>query len=110
MTTRTKTKSPSAAAVGRCIMYAANCFGNYQCPCCGYFTLSEGEGGSYAICPVCFWEDDGLQFQDPDYVGGANNSLSLNEARRNFQQFGVVEEKYRRYVRDPKSDEMVDQQ
>ncbi|SHK50373.1 Cysteine-rich CPCC [Hymenobacter psychrotolerans DSM 18569] len=91
-------------------MYAANRFGNYQCPCCRYFTLSEGDAGSYDICHVCFWEDDGLQFQDPDYVGGANNSLSLNEARRNFQQFGVCKEEFRRYVRAPKPDEMPDQQ
>ncbi|MBC6699526.1 hydrolase [Hymenobacter sp. BT190] len=91
-------------------MYAANRFGNYQCPCCGYFTLSEGEGGSYDICSVCFWEDDGLQFQDPDYVSGANDALSPNEARRNFQQLSVCQEEVRRYVRAPKSDEMPDYQ
>ena len=28
----------------------------YRCPCCGYFTLESR--AAYAICPVCFWEDD----------------------------------------------------
>ncbi len=35
----------------------------YECPCCGYKTLSEkydvNEGTGYDICPICGWEDDG---------------------------------------------------
>ncbi len=34
----------------------------YSCPCCLYKTLSEI--GGYEICPVCFWEDDGVE--DPE--------------------------------------------
>lgn len=53
------------------------------CPCCErhYFT----EKDAYEICPVCGWEDDRLQRKDPDYAGGAN-SLSLNEARRKYNE------------------------
>lgn len=55
----------------------------HPCPCCGFRTLAEPERGSYQICGVCDWEDDGVQFHDPDYRGGANRA-SLNEDRRAF--------------------------
>lgn len=44
----------------------------FACACCGYKTLSSPAGGGYEICPVCNWEDDPVQFKDPDYKGGAN--------------------------------------
>lgn len=34
----------------------------YTCPCCGYKTLDEEPTDTYAICKICFWEDDGVQF------------------------------------------------
>ena len=37
---------------------------------------------------VCFWEDDGVQFNDPDYEGGANE-VSLRQARDNYREIGV---------------------
>ncbi|MBJ8192719.1 hypothetical protein JDS79_38930, partial [Bacillus cereus] len=46
--------------------------GKYTCPCCGYKTLNDEPPGTYDICEICFWEDDGIQFADPDYDGGAN--------------------------------------
>lgn len=49
------------------------------CPCCGFLTL-ENEYGSYAICPVCGWEDDGVQLANPTSAGGANLK-SLAEAQ-----------------------------
>jgi hypothetical protein len=56
----------------------------YPCPCCGYLTLTSEPPGSYELCPVCWWEDDQVQFRDPGYRGGANEE-SLNEARENFR-------------------------
>lgn len=53
----------------------------YQCPCCGNRTLKEQPPGTYEICPVCNWEDDEIQFNDPTYAGGANE-LCLNDARK----------------------------
>lgn len=38
------------------------------------------EGHQNDVCEVCDWEDDPVQFYDPDYRGGAN-AMSLNEAR-----------------------------
>jgi rubredoxin len=41
--------------------------GRYACSCCGYLTLDEQPPGTFDICPVCWWEDDPVQFDDPDY-------------------------------------------
>lgn len=65
----------------------------YTCPCCGYKTLDEEPPGTYEICMLCFWEDDPLQFEDPDYEGGAN-VISLRAAQQNVLRFGVSEECY----------------
>lgn len=52
-----------------------------KCRCCGDSTIDEYD--SYDICSTCGWEDDDLQFDDPDYAGGAND-LSLNDHRRKW--------------------------
>jgi hypothetical protein len=67
-------------------------------------TLEEEPPGTYAICAVCFWEDDPVQFRDPTYLGGANN-VNLHEARANFARFGVSELEFREYVRPPTPEE-----
>jgi hypothetical protein len=77
----------------------------YPCPCCGYLTLGEKPPGTYEVCPVCFWEDDPIQFQDPTYSGGANR-VSLEKARQNFANFGAVEERHRGNVRKPTEEEI----
>jgi len=55
----------------------------FTCPCCGYKTLDEQPPGTYEICGLCRWEDDSVQFKDPDYEGGANRE-SLRAAQYNF--------------------------
>lgn len=50
----------------------------YPCPCCVNYEFSQE--GSYEICPVCNWEDDPVQYEDPNFGGGAN-FMSLNEAK-----------------------------
>ncbi|MET9432600.1 CPCC family cysteine-rich protein [Streptomyces sp. NPDC006551] len=57
--------------------------GRYPCPCCGRRVL-DAMPGSYEICPVCSWEDDGVQFRWAAMTGGANK-VSLIEAQRNYQ-------------------------
>ncbi len=54
----------------------------YKCPCCDQYTL-EHPSGSYDICPICFWEDDKMQLENPNYSSGANR-ISLVEARKNY--------------------------
>lgn len=53
----------------------------HPCPCCGSRVLTTP--GKYEICEICSWEDDPVQYADPDYAGGANK-LSLNHARKEW--------------------------
>ena len=76
----------------------------YPCPCCGYKTLECEPPGSYIICPICFWEDDGVQFRDPDYEGGANE-VSLRQAQKNYFEFGASEKRFLTYVRPPSEED-----
>lgn len=52
---------------------------NIPCPVCGEYTFEVED--DFDICPVCGWENESLQYQNPDYKGGANG-VSLNEARK----------------------------
>ena len=63
--------------------------------------------GSYRICPVCFWEDDAVQFRWPARRDGANG-ISLVEAQRNYRDFGAAEERHLVFVRPPAPDELLD--
>jgi hypothetical protein len=76
----------------------------FACPCCGFFTLRESPPGTFAICPVCYWEDDDSQFRDPSYSGGANR-VSLTEGRANFIEFGAIKPEFRDHVRAPRPEE-----
>jgi hypothetical protein len=79
----------------------------FACPCCGYKTFAEQPNGSYDICPVCFWEDDLIQLNDPTYKGGANR-VSLKQGQKNFIEFGACEREMIKNVRQPKKDEQRD--
>ena len=76
----------------------------YPCPCCGFLTLGESPPGSYEICPVCWWEDDQVQYRDPSYEGGANR-VSLAQARRNFLDFGASDPDFVNQARPPRDEE-----
>ncbi|MFD4970262.1 CPCC family cysteine-rich protein [Streptomyces sp. NPDC058424] len=78
----------------------------HPCPCCGHLILEEMPG-SYAICPICFWEDDAVQFRWPTMDGGANK-VSLIEAQHNYRNFGACDQHGRRFVRRPAADEPLD--
>ena len=77
----------------------------YPCPCCGYYTYKHVPDGSYDICPVCFWEDDPIQLEDPECEGSANR-VSLEQARLNYKKFGACEKEMLPHVRKPNYDEM----
>ena len=77
----------------------------YPCPCCGYYTLTNAPGGTFALFPVCWWEDDGVPSADPTYEGGAN-APSLEQARENFLAFGANSWRERDCVRPPRPDEL----
>lgn len=72
----------------------------YTCPCCGYKTLEEQPPGTFAICPICYWEDDNVQWDNPDSAGGAN-PVSLRQAQQNFLTFGACASEFIGHVRKP---------
>lgn len=84
-----------------------NTLNKFACPCCGYRTLEEKPAGTYAICEVCFWEDDLTQLKDPNNSGGANK-VSLRQAQKNFQEFGASDKEMIKNVRPPHQDELRD--
>lgn len=77
----------------------------FPCPCCGFLTFIEIPYDTFYICPVCGWEDDGAQIDDPDYKWGANN-ISLNEAKIKFLDKGYIKESSIKYLRKPLEDEL----
>jgi hypothetical protein len=83
----------------------------YKCKCCGYYTLLEKPldphryPGTFEICPVCDWEDDSLQFLNPDKNFGPNK-VSLNEAKLNFKKFGAKRSESLKFVRKVRNDEI----
>jgi hypothetical protein len=56
---------------------------NLTCPSCGFLAFFGTEYGSYEICPVCAWEDDAVQLNNPASDGGANH-VSLIESQENI--------------------------
>jgi hypothetical protein len=77
----------------------------YACPCCGYLTLDQEAPGTFAMCEVCMWEDDPVQFDDPDFGGGANRP-SLNEARENFKRLQASDARFVEQTRPPRATEI----
>ncbi|MDD1369364.1 CPCC family cysteine-rich protein [Bacillus sp. MHSD17] len=77
----------------------------YTCLCCGYRTIEEKPPGTYEICNICYWEDDEVQFNNPDFEGGANE-VSLRQAQKNFIAFGACEECFVKLVRKPTSEDV----
>ena len=77
----------------------------FPCPCCGYLTRSSSEHGTFDICPVCNWEDDDVQFWNPNFRGGANQE-SLNEAKKNYSLFGATSKNHTADVRKPFPNEL----
>jgi hypothetical protein len=77
----------------------------YPCPCCGYLTRSNPNYGTFEICPICRWEDDNVQFNNPNFKGGANQE-SLIKARENYKKFGASYRKYIKEARAPLPDEI----
>ena len=83
------------------ITHRAKFLEKYKCPCCGYYTLDYE--GMYDICPVCFWEDSN-EVEDLNKYDDCNK-MSLNEARKNYLEFGACKKDMKKYCRKPKESE-----
>jgi len=71
----------------------------YPCPCCGYYSLTAEPPGSYLICPICCWEDDGdIRRLFGDRISQSNR-VCLRQAQRNFLEFGACEPEWLNWVR-----------
>jgi hypothetical protein len=58
--------------------------------------------GALALCPVCWWEDDGQEDVDASEVRlTVNGALSLAEARAHYAQCGAADPRFLPYVRKP---------
>jgi len=65
-----------------------------SCPCCNYLTLEAR--GEYDICPLCYWQDVGIDELDI-YVSA--NRESLGNAKRRFDKIkntlpDIINKKY----------------
>jgi hypothetical protein len=70
----------------------------FRCPCCGCKTLEAP--GALALCPVCWWEDDGQEDVDATDVRlTVNGALSLSEAREHYIRCGAAHPRFLPYVR-----------
>ncbi|MDM5153729.1 CPCC family cysteine-rich protein [Bacillus sp. DX1.1] len=72
-----------------------------QCPCCDFFTIED----DFDICEVCYWAYDLTAQNNPDIAIGPN-SVSLNQAIRNYKKYGASEKKFINKVRKPDSEEL----
>jgi hypothetical protein len=79
----------------------------HACRCCGYKTFIDKPEGNYEICEVCFWENDPIQLDNPNYENGANK-VSLKVGQKNFLKFGAIEKEMIKNVRIPNPDEEKD--
>ncbi|HAX74165.1 MAG TPA: hypothetical protein DCY20_11630 [Firmicutes bacterium] len=70
-----------------------------SCPCCGALTIPNQGDALGFICPLCLWEIDLFVIND-DEQSDLNHGLSLNEARANVKQFGVIEKRFIRKSQD----------
>lgn len=73
----------------------------HPCPCCGYRTLPAR--GDYEVCPVCWWEDEGLE---PREFSGPNGT-TLVEAQQTYLRRRLPH-RLRRGVRPPRAGEERD--
>lgn len=78
----------------------------YPCPCCGYYTYNVSvEDACGYICPVCFWENDVFVCSDKE-KSDCNHGLTLEQARKNYNECGACEKEMIVHVRPPKEDEI----
>lgn len=57
----------------------------YDCPCCGFPSLTFLRT---AVCAICWWEIDGLDLPEETVCHGPNRGYSRAEARENFRSHG----------------------
>ncbi|MEM8737488.1 MAG: DUF6714 family protein [Planctomycetota bacterium] len=75
----------------------------HPCECCGHRTLDNQPGGTYQICPVCFWED--APFAEDHFCQQFSNGITLRQAQRNYTEYGAATRDFLNDVRPAEPDE-----
>ena len=52
-----------------------------KCRMCGEAEIEH----EFQVCKVCGWEDDEIQYENPDYIGGAND-MSFNMYKKFWKE------------------------
>jgi hypothetical protein len=63
--------------------------------------------GHHQQCPICGWEDDLSQLRFP-LMPSSSNLVSLQDAQRNFREFGAAARRLIGLTRDPVEGEGVE--
>jgi hypothetical protein len=71
----------------------------YPCPACGFMTFDESSG-SYDLCAVCNWEDDGVQLRFPTMRGSANGESLFEYQQEVLKTLPLSVEEAKGYRRD----------
>ena len=74
---------------------------SYPCPSCGFLVFDEPPG-SYALCDLCDWEDDGVQLRFPMMRGGANTESLVEHQRTSIERWPLSVQKLGGVERDPR--------
>lgn len=72
------------------------------CPACGFYSSGQGFFGSYSVCPICNWEDDGVQLANPACGGGANKDSLIDAQVRVMKSLPLEVQEHGGYRRDPR--------
>jgi hypothetical protein len=70
------------------------------CPACGFMVFGTSYG-SYDICPLCDWEDDGVQLANPTSAGGANKGSLVEAQSLALKKFPSARNEVRHFKRAP---------
>ena len=70
------------------------------CPSCGFFTVGEDYFGTYNICDICGWEDDGVQLANPACGGGANTESLIHYQKNSIVKFPLNVNEHQGVERD----------
>ena len=71
----------------------------YPCPACG-FEVFQNSIGSYDMCPLCGWEDDGVQLKFPAMRGGANGESLYERQQKNLEEIPLELKELNGFFRD----------
>ncbi|MEM9913340.1 MAG: DUF6714 family protein [Planctomycetota bacterium] len=75
----------------------------HPCECCGHRTLDDPPGGTYQICPVCFWED--APYAEDHSCQQFSNGPTLRQAQRNYAEYGAATRDFLNAVRPAEPNE-----